>query len=337
MVILNPNSMKTRILFLLLAISIIWPASSFGQLGGVVRRAVNRQINNEVDSALDKKVQEEQNKNRAKKAEEQKNTPVIVEEKEAVEESDGDDAAEGGSGNESTGGAPGGASFSGLFGNKVTLKYKDEYDFTSRMYMVTEQYDDKEVVKMNFYMFYSANQPSVGIETQTITDEENQMEMNAKMVMDGENKTFVMLTDVNGMKMGTISEIPEENTTVIGPDGKPVKNYKPPTFTKTGNTRMVAGIKCDEYTYKNPEDKTSGKVWFTKDPGIKIDRRGWNSSGMSYYYGSKQFDDGVILATESYDNKNKPLMKSETIEINEKFPHKITVAGYTLRQMNMKK
>lgn len=335
MLIHNIINMKTRILFLLLAISILLPASSFGQLGGVVRRAVNRQINNEVDSALDKKVQEEQNKNRAKKAEEQKVEAVSVEEKEAVGEADEDDDNDAGDGNESSG-AAGGAAFSGLFGNKVTLKYKDEYNFTSRMYMVTEQYDNKEVVKMNFNMFFSANQPAVGIETETITDEENEMEMKAKMVMDGENKIFVMLTDVNGMKMGTISEIPEENTTVIGPDGKPVKNYKPPTFTRTGNTRMVAGIKCDEYTYKN-EDKTSGKVWFTKDAKIKIDQRGWNSSGMSYYYGSKQFDDGIILASEAYDEKNRLQMKSETIEINESFPHKITVAGYTLRQMNLNK
>ena len=62
-----------------------------------------------------------------------------------------------------------------------------------------------------------------------------------------------MLSDMNGMKMGMISEIPEENTTVIGPDGKPVKNYTPPTFTKTGNTKDIAGYKCDEYTYKDDE------------------------------------------------------------------------------------
>ncbi len=330
--------MKTRILFLLLAMSIILPASSFGQLGGIVRRAVNRQVNNEIDSALDKKVQDEQNKNRAKQAQEQQTQPIQeAQQNEAatVSEDNDDDNATGGSG-ESSGNA-GGASFSGLFGNKVTLKYKEDYSFTSRIHMVTEQYDNKDVIKMNFYMYYSANQPSVGIETQTITDQENQVEMNAKMVMDGENKTFLMLTDVNGMKMGTITEVPEENSTVVGPDGKPVKDYTPPTFTKTGNTRVIAGYKCDEYSYKNQEDKTSGKVWFTKDANLKIDRKGWNNSGMSYYYGSNQFNDGIILANEAYDSKGKLEMKSETVEINENFPHTITATGYTLRQMEMRK
>ncbi len=328
--------MKTRLLFLLLALSIILPSSSFGQFGGVVRRAVNRQINNEVDSALDKKVQDEQNKNKAQKAEEEKAKQATVQKE---DEAAGKDADAGNSGNAGENGNAdaGGAAFSGLFGNKVTLKYKDDYSFTSRIHMVTEQYDKKDVTKMDFFMFYSANNPSIGIETETITDEENETEIMAKMVMDGENKIFLMLTDANGMKMGTISEIPEENTTVMGPDGKPVKNYTPPTFTKTGNTRVIAGYKCDEYKFEDKENKTSGKVWFTKEAKLKIDKRGWNSSNMSYYYGSHEFDDGIILANEAYDDKGKIQSKSETIEINENFPHKITVTGYTLRQMNLNK
>ncbi|HLN55646.1 MAG TPA: hypothetical protein VK207_06625 [Bacteroidales bacterium] len=328
--------MKKRILYLLFVLAIAMPTSSYGQLGGIVRRAVNRQINNEVDSALDKKVQEDQNKNRAKKAQEEQAKQAqeqnIKEEAVADQEEENDNS--GGAADNSSGNG-GGAAFSGLFGNKVTLKYKDDYSFTSRIHMVTEQYDNKDVMKMNFYMFYSTANPSIGIETQTITDEENQMEMNAKMVMDGENKTFIMLTDMNGMKMGTISEVPEENSTVIGPDGKPVKNYTPPTFTRTGNTRVIAGYKCDEYTYKDTKDKTSGKVWFTKDAKLGIDRKGWNNSSMSYYYGSNQFNDGIILANEAYDEKGKLEMKSETVEINENFPYKITVTGYTLRQMNI--
>lgn len=312
--------MKSKALLFLLLFSVLMPVASYGQLGGLVRRAVNRQINNEIDTAVNKKIQEEQAKNAAEQAAENEE----AEENEAAE----DDA--------SPSGDPGAAAFGGLFGNKVTLKYSDDYSFTSRIHMITEQYDNKEVLKMNFYMFYSANYPSIGIETETITDDEEQMAMNAKMVMDGENKVFIMLTDINGMKMGTIGEVPEENTTVTGPDGKPVKNYTPPEFTKTGNTRVIAGYKCDEYTYKNPGDKTSGKVWFTKDANLKIDKKGWNNSNMSYYYGSNAFNDGIILASEAFDNKNKLLNKTETIEINENFPHKISVTGYTLRQMNLK-
>jgi hypothetical protein len=321
--------MKTKSISLLFAFMLLLPVSSYSQLGGVVRRAINRQVNNEIDSALDKKVQDEQNKNRAKRAEEEK----LQQQQKSEQVKESNDQVSATSENNS-GENQNGAAFGGLFGNKVTLKYNDDYKFSSRIYMVSETYDKNEVTKMDFYMFYNKSVPVIGIETQTIATDENATPILAKMVMDGENKTFIMLTDVNDMKMGMISEIPDENTQVIGPDGKPVKNYKPPTFTKTGNTRVVAGYKCDEYTYK-AEDKTSGKVWFTKEANLNIDKRGWNSSNMSYYYGSPEFKDGIILATEPYNEKGKLEMKSETKEINENYPHNITVAGYTLRQMNM--
>jgi hypothetical protein len=320
--------MKKRLLPLLVVLMFFQPSNA--QIGGIVRRAVNRQINNEIDSAFDKKVQDEQNKNRAKNAEEEKaaqqNTAVST----GTEENTGKANA---SENTSSENAP---ALGGLFGNKVTLKYKDEYDFTSRIYMVSETYDKDEVLKMDLYMFYSANTPSIGLETNTVTTE-NSAPVQAKMIMDGENKVFLMLTDVNGMKMGMISELPEENTNIVGPDGKPVKKYTPPTFTKTGNSKVIAGFRCDEYSYTNSEDKTSGKVWYTTDAKLKIDRRGWNNSNMSYYYGSNKFNDGVILANEAYDEKGKLQMKSETKEINENFPHSMSPQGYTLRQMNINK
>jgi hypothetical protein len=326
--------MKTRVFYLLFAALIMLPASSYSQFGGVVRRAVNRQVNKEVDSLLDKKVQDKQNENRAKKAAEQPQKQAEQPVQDKATENAADNSGNSGSNTDNTGSNAGSGGFTGLFGNKVTSKYKDEYNFTSRIYMVTETYDKNDVMKMDFFMFYSASSPVIGIETQTITDEENKTDITARMVMDGENKSFLMLSEINGTKMGMISEVPDENTTVTGPDGKPVKNYKPPTFTKTGNTRTVAGYKCDEYSYKS-EDKTSGKVWFTKDANLKIDKRGWNNSGMSYYYGSNAFNDGIILASESYDEKGKLETKTETKEINENYPHKIVATGYTLRQMNI--
>lgn len=310
------------------------PAASYSQFGGVVRRAVNRQVNKEVDSLLDKKVQDKQNENRAKaKAEQQQKAR---EDQAAGADTAGNQGDNGNAEKENQPQANPAAGAFGLFGGKVTSKYRDEYTFTSRIYMVSEVHDKDEVTNMDFYMFYSSSSPVVGVETSSLTNEKDAVPVLAKMVMDAENKSFIMLTDMNGMKMGMISEIPEEGTTAVGPDGKPVKKYTPPTFTKTGNTRTIAGYKCDEYVYKT-EDKSSGKVWFTKDARLKIDRRGWNNSSMAYYYGSNNFNDGIILATEAYDEKGRLETKTETKEINENFPHSITVTGYTLRQMNMNK
>jgi hypothetical protein len=326
--------MKTRALFLLVALIMILPAASNGQVGNLLKNKLNKvvkagtktadkEINKEIDTAVEKGVLDARDK-AATRVENNRQNDGQPSQEEGTEATD--------KGNQSKGGA----GFGKLFGNKVDLKYKEEYGFTSRIYMQTETYDKKDVMKMDFFMYYSTSNPSVGVETKTISNTEGEVApVSALMVMDGENKCFLMLTDVNGMKMGMISAIPDENTAQPAPDGKQAKKDTPPTFTKTGNSRIIAGYKCDEYSYADPDDKTTGKVWFTKAADLKIDKRGWQNSGMSAYYGNPDFNEGIILANESYDEKGKLTMKSETKEINPNFPHSISIKGYSLRQMNM--
>lgn len=327
--------MKTRTLFLLLAFVIMLPDTSNGQVRNLLKNKLNKVVNagsktanKEVDNKIDTAVQKGADNSKAKAADGVGNN----------KKDDGQASQGGGNASADQGGqGQSGAGFSKLYGNKIDLKYKENYSFTSRIYMVTETYDKKDVIKMDFFMYYSANYPCVGIETKTIADEKGETTpVTAVMVMDGENKSMLMLTDVNGMKMGMISAIPDSNDLQTQSDKKG-KKYTPPTFTKTGNTREIAGYICDEYTYKSNEDKTSGKVWFTKDANLNIDKRGWNNSGMAAYYGNPAFNNGIILANEAYDEKGKLAMKSETQEINPNFPHTISVTGYTLRQMNMGK
>jgi hypothetical protein len=317
--------MKTRKL-IFFALFIILPAVSFGQLGRLIKNATNKAVstvtkatvkeaNKEIDSSAQKKA--DQIVSNAADSIKANNQEVNQEESPT-----------------SQGQRQGGAGFGKLFGNKVDLKYSNDYSFTSRLYMQTETYDKKEVMKMDMYMYFSANTPNVGMETKSFTDAEgNTAPVASSMVMDGENKCFIILTDVNGMKMGIISAIPDENAVQPQPDDKALKSM-PANFRKTGGTKVIAGYRCDEYSY-TAEDKTSGKVWFTKEPKLKIDKRGWQKTGMASYYGNPDFNDGLILANEAYDDKGKITMKSETREINQNFSHSISIKGYTLRQMNM--
>lgn len=322
--------MKTRSVLLVFALIMILPATSNAQVGGLLKNKLNKVVNagaktanKEIDNKIDTAVQKEADKARVKG-----DARVEANKQNNGQPTQGSGTSDQGSQGQ---GAP---AFGKLFGNKVDLKYKESYDFSSRIYMVTETYDKKDVIKMDFFMYYSATSPSVGIETKTISNEGGETApVAASMVMDGENKSFLMLTDMNGMKMGMISAIPDENA--VQPEGKTAKKNTPPTFTKTGNTKVIAGYKCDEYTYTDPDDKTTGKVWFTKDAKLKIDKRSWNNTGMAAYYGNTAFNEGIILANEAYDDKGKLTMKSETKEINENFPHSISIQGYTLRQMNM--
>lgn len=327
--------MKTRGLFLLFAFMILVPGTSSGQVGNFLKNKVNRainagantadkEINNKIDTAAEKGVTNAMDKADARTEKNKQNNSG------QPSKDEGTNAADQGSQ------SGGGVNLGKLMANKVDLKYKEEYSFTSRLYMQTETYDKKDVIKMDFFMFYSSSSPSIGIETKSISNEKDEVTpITSTMVMDGENKCFLMLTDMNGQKIGMISAIPDENTAQTQPDGKKAKKDTPPTFTKTGNTKVIAGYKCDEYSYTDPDDKTSGKVWFTKEANLKIDQRGWKNTGMAAYYGNPAFNEGVLLANETYDDKGKLTMKSETKEINPNFPHSVSVKGYSLRQMNM--
>jgi len=328
--------MKTKAILFLLAFLIIVPSSSNGQVGGLLKNKLNKVVkagtktaDKEIDNQIDTAVQRKADSAKEKAAERTENNK-----KNNGQPAQGGDTETSGQGNANNGGQAIGK----LFGNKIDLKYNENYSFTSRIYMITETYDKKDVVKMDFFMYYSSTTPTVGIETKSIsTESKDATPVTAEMVMDGENKSFIMLTDMNGMKMGIISEIPDENSDPTQPDGKATKKPQPPTYTKTGNTREIAGYKCDEYAFVDTEDESTGKVWFTRDTDLKIDKRGWKNSGMGTYYGNPDFNDGIILATEAYDEKGKLTSKTETKEVNPDFPHSISIKGYTLRQMNIGK
>ena len=309
--------MKTRIILLLLVFSIVFPAASFSQ-GYILRRAINRQVDKEVDSAIDKEVQESKEK-KAKEKEEEEAKARAEQEKAPQNASTQEDKSSG------QGAAPAGNAMGGLFSNKVTLKYDDEYKFNSMMFSQMEMYDKKDVIKMDYYLYFSKNSPTAGIETKTVNAGEGETPLVSQMIMDGENKCFLMLTDVNGMKMGMISPVPDE----LDQTGKPA-------VTKTGNTKTISGFKCEEFIYKPVADqKEYWKMWFTKDAVISIDKRAWSQSGMPASYGYEGFKDGMVIAWESYDKNDKLTGKSEVKEINNNYPHSMSVKGYSLRQMDV--
>ena len=135
--------------------------------------------------------------------------------------------------------------------------------------------------------------------------------------------------------MGMISAIPDEPPASANQGEKPAPKTAHGNFSKTGNTRVIAGYTCDEYTYSDPEKKTNAKLWFTKEANLNIDKRGWQKTGMGAYYGYEGFEGGIVLAMEAYDENGKLTMKSETREISPNFNHLISLKGITLTQMNL--
>lgn len=323
--------MKTRTL-LFAALLTVSPAVSYGQLGNLLKRNSSKVLNvvgqeasreavKEVDAAVERKLEK------------------MV-----------DNAISNHIGN-SQDNQKQGMGLGKMFSNKVDIKYNEDYNFTSRVYIEIESYEKKEASKADLYLYFNSESPTFGIETMSNNSgKANSGPETSTMLMDGENKCFLLLLDENGSKMGIITAIKEDNTAQpkqsepqpqLQPQDKtvqkniPPSDYKPVSFVKTGNTRVIAGYRCDEYSYTDPDNKTTGKVWFTKDMDLKIDKRGWQKTALAPYYGYGAFEGGIILATESYDADGKLSGKIETKEISQNSHYDISVKGYTLRQMQI--
>ena len=300
--------MKTRVILLSAAFMLMMPSTSFSQVGNILRnrvnKAINKRIEDKVDTAINKRVEEA--------AQEQ-----------GSETSQGQGAENINLGN--------------LLSGKITATYSEAYSFNNRIYMVTEMYDKKDVVKGDMYIYFNDSSNDGGFETKLKgTSDGEQMEMAMTSVYDAANKVFIVLTDMGAMKMGLISEVPEE-TAVEGQASEQKRSRKGTSevvITKTGNSKIIAGLKCDEYLYNDPETKEHGNLWVTHDLKLNSDKRVYSKGGAPMYYDHPDLADGAVLAMESYNEKNELQLRSETKEITRGLSHTISVTGYPLRQVN---
>jgi hypothetical protein len=275
---------------------------------GAVRRAINRQVDHKIDSSIEQSAQNE----RDKKA------------KEESEQSKTGDSTSTDKANKSKS--------TGLLGGKIDIKYEDEYDFTGRIYMQMENYDKKDVVKSDFYTYYNSGKKNAGMDLQTVDPKDGKTVISTVFLFDHDNRAFMSLLSVSP-KMGTISSIPSDSALAAQAKARGEKT-KPPVVTKTGNSRTIAGYKCDEYKVEDTEKGGYSMVWMTKDLNIMADKKYWGTSGMPTYYNYPGFEGAVMLAMEEYDKNSTLSAKMETKEINDNFRHSISTVGYKFSKVN---
>jgi hypothetical protein len=285
----------------------MFPFVTNGQFGAV-RRAINRQVDHKIDSSIDKSAQDE----RDKKA------------KEENDKNKSDDAAT------KDNAAP--RKGVGLFGGKIDIKYKDNYDFTGRILMQMETHDKKDVVKSDFYTYFNEKNVDAGVELKTLDPKDNKTVITTVFIFDHESRAFLSLLSMES-KFGTISAIPSDSAIAAQAKANSEK-VKQPVVTKTGNSRIIAGYKCDEYKVVDPEKAGYSLVWMTKDFKVKADTRYWGKSGMPSYYNYPGFEGAVMLAMEEFDKNNELAIKMETKEVNEHFNYSLSTVGYTFTKVN---
>ena len=300
--------MKTKFIILLLLLATVLPNVSSGQ-EWILRRAINRKIEQKVDSAVDKSARD--------KAKEKEQADQKQPDKTPAQEN---------TGTKGTG--------RGLFGGKIDIKYNDEYQFTGMIYMQMETYDNNDVIKADYYTYFNSNTMNAGIDVKPVDAKEGDKAVPTVFLFDNDNRCFMMLIDNKDSKTGIISTLPSDSA--MAAQAKTQKGTTPEqaTITKTGNSRVIAGYKCDEYKIVDAEKEGYSNVWMTKDVKLKADKKYWGKAGVPTYYNYPGFEGAMMLATESFDKKNKPVMKMETKEINDNLSHSISTVGFTFMKMN---
>jgi hypothetical protein len=320
--------MKTRTLLFAILILLL-PATSYGQLGGLLRKASNKVLN-----TVGKEAEKEANKQADSVLQAKTEKPVDNAVDKAFDKTMGDKNESSGDQNKNSGGQKrGGLNLGSVFGGG-DIKHNEEYSFDGRMYMQMEMYDKKDVTKSDYYIYFNKVNSDAGIEFKTIAKEGDKAEpLSTVMVYDNQNKCFMMLIDKDGQKTGIISTLPSDSAMKARTAERSGTESKPANITKTGRSRVIAGYKCDEYKITEQEKKGYALYWMTKDLKIKADKSSWGKAGIPSYYGAG-LEGSSMLAMESYDESGKLAMMMETKEINQNFPHKISAAGFTFIKMN---
>jgi hypothetical protein len=287
--------MKKTTFIMVLSLLIISPYSINAQLGGALKSRINQAINKAVENKIDSAVQE----------------------KEA---------------DQKPGGATGG--LGGLLGGKSDIPHKDVYDFTGRIHMLMENYDKKDVIRSDYVTYFNSNTANAGFEIKIQDPDNRQQSIPTVFIFDNENRAFMMLMEGEGSKTGIISSIPDESELEAQAKDQKGKPEKAPTVTKTGNTKVIAGYKCDEYKVSEEGEDGYSRVWMTNDLKIRADRRNWGKTGVPSYYGYPGFENSVMLAMEGYDKDDTLVMKMETLEISDNYKHSISAAGYSFIKVN---
>jgi hypothetical protein len=299
--------MKTRTLFFMLAFAVMLPVSSNAQVGNILKsrinKAINKKVDEKIDTAVNKRIEETQQSRDNQQTESEPQ------------------------------GKPGRLG-AGILGGKTDIKHNDEYDFTGRIYMQMEAYDKNKVTKSDYFTYYNANTLNACIELRISDPEGSGATVPTLFLFDNDNRCFMMLMEGTDAKTGIISSIPDDSTLTAQAGTQKVKEVNNATITKTGNTKMIAGFRCDEYKIVDPDVEGYSNAWLTKDVKVKADKKNWGKAGMPTYYNYPGFEDAMMLALESYDKNNKLEMKMETKEINDNFKHSVSTVGYVLIKMN---
>jgi hypothetical protein len=156
----------------------------------------------------------------------------------------------------------------GVSGEPVPIA--DSYSFDNRIQMHLESYD-KNGLKTSEGEFFTYFNPKTESMAYQVVSGDMAKSGQGLFIIDTENEATIILGDEDGKKTGivygmnsflqSLGENPVDEETDLSETSE--MYLADPHVTKTGNTKTIAGYKCEEYKYD--DDETESDIWITKD------------------------------------------------------------------------
>lgn len=225
---------------------------------------------------------------------------------------------------------------SGLLGGGANVPHRDVYKFDASIVMLMEIYEkgEKEASSVVEYTTYiSTGSEDVAIEIRPVSGEAASSSGGAavmQMIYDKENNCMLMLTSMGTQNTAIASNL-DEALAETEETEEDLYDTENPTYTKTGETKMISGYKCDGYLLEDGENRV--KMWVTKDVPFKASTREMRKAGVPAYY-EGPFDGGMIMEMESFENDVRT-MTMTVKDISDRANKSIPLTGYTFMNLNM--
>lgn len=222
----------------------------------------------------------------------------------------------------------------GMSGEPVP--FEDSYSYEHLIEMHLESYDNsgKELSNGEFIIHLNPNSKSMAYE---IVSGNMTQAGQGMFIIDAENGALLLLTDENGEKKGVAYGIgtffesmgTAYNNEDIDLSETPETYLANPNVKKTGRTRTIAGLKCEEYTYN--DENTDSEIWITRD--LKMNTQDFFSTLFQTSMYTHGMGWGYVMAATSLDKDNGEKSIMEVTRVDKNSNAKFSMSDYEITNL----
>jgi hypothetical protein len=209
------------------------------------------------------------------------------------------------------------------------VDFESSYSFENLVQMHIESYDKKgkKTSEGEFITHLSPDSKSMAYEFVSGDMAEPDLGL---IIIDAKNGATIILSEENGKKTGIVyglgtffQSVHDESLEDLDLSETPETYLMNPNVKKTGRTKTIAGLKCEEYVYA--DENTESNIWITKD--LKMNTQDFfgalfktalYSHGMGWGYmmeatsvNKESGEKSVMEVTKVDKNSNKKVLMSD--------------------------